>query len=180
MSYLTFNDLTRSSTRYFSKAENLNESISGTSQQYEMRIFLSYRRKDKYYVAPIVEFLKNQGVNIYIDYLDESLPDTPCPETAGILRDRINKSDKLILFATPNSKESKWIPWELGLGDGFLKYQNVAILPVTNNSNNWDEQEYYGIYGYIKEGVSKNKSKSDWAIFFPNGAAFWLEQWLRK
>jgi len=51
---------------------------------------------------------------------------------------------------------------------------------VTNNSNNWDEQEYYGIYGYIKEGTSKDKSKSDWAIFFPNGDAFWLEQWLRK
>lgn len=182
MSYLTFNDLasTYRATKYFSKAQNLNESFSGVSASYEKRIFLSYRRKDKDYVAPLVDFLKKRGVNVYIDYLDETLPDTPSPETAGILRQRINQSDKLILFATPNSKESKWIPWELGLGDGFLKYENVAILPVTNNSSSWDEQEYYQIYGHIKEGTNKITGGKDWAIFFPNGDAFWLKDWMRK
>lgn len=179
MAYLTFNDLSRS-TRYFSKADNLNESIRGLNSQYEKRIFLSYRRKDKEFVAPVVEFLKKRGVNVYIDYLDESLPEAPSPETAGILRERISKSDKFILFATPNSKDSKWIPWELGLGDGFLKYQNVAILPVTNYSDNWNEQEYYGIYGYIRKANSRDNSKTDWAIFFPNGEAHWLNEWMIK
>ena len=179
MAYLTFNELS-SSTRYFSKAENLNESLSGLHHKYDKRIFLSYRRKDKEYIEPVVRFLKRQGVDIYIDYLDEKLPDTPRSETAGILRDRIKKSDKFILFATPNSKDSKWIPWELGLGDGFLKYENVAILPVTNNSSYWDEQEYYQIYGYIKKGSSQDNTKTDWAIFFPNGDAFWLIHWLKK
>lgn len=179
MAYLTFNELS-SSTKYFSKAENLNESLSGAHHTYDKRVFLSYRRKDKAYIDPVVKFLKKQGVDIYIDYLDEQLPDTPSSETAEILRERIKKSDKFILFATPNSKESKWIPWELGLGDGFLEYENVAILPVTYNSSHWEEQEYYQIYGYIKKANSTDNSKIDWAIFFPKGNAYWLENWLKK
>jgi hypothetical protein len=182
MAYLTFNDLSETyrSIEYFSKAQNLNESLSGASTSYEKRIFLSYRRKDKKYVTPVVDFLKKRGVKVYIDYLDESLPDKPSSETAGILRHRINSSDKLILFATPNSSVSKWIPWELGLGDGFLKYENIAILPVTNTSSYWEEQEYFEIYGHIKKGSNNDIGRTDWAIFFPNGHAFWLDDWMRK
>jgi hypothetical protein len=179
MAYLTFNELSNP-TRYFSKAEKLNESLSGLQYKYEKRIFLSYRRKDNEYIDPVVRFLKKLEANIYIDYLDDTLPDIPSPKTAEILRERIKKSDKFILFATPNSNDSNWIPWELGLGDGFLKYENVAILPITNESNYWEEQEYFEIYGYIKEATSKDNKKTEWAIFFPNGISFWLKHWLRN
>ena len=182
MSYLTFDDLSTKyrSTEYFSKAENLNESLSGEQISYDKRIFLSYRRKDKKYVDPIVRFLKGIGVKVYIDYLDDSLPDKPDTKTAEILRHRIKNSDKFILLATPNSSESKWIPWELGLGDGFINYNNVAILPLLSSSSYWSEQEYYSIYGHIEKANSRDKSKYDWAIFYPNGQAEWLINWLKK
>lgn len=178
MSYLTFNDIAES--RYFSKAEVVNESLSGKTVSYDKIIFLSYRRKDRIYVDPIVRFLKGIGVNVYIDYLDDSLPDDPNPKTAEILRSRIKQSDKFILLATPNSKDSKWIPWELGLGDGFISDSHVAILPLVNYSNSWSEQEYFSIYGYIKQTSSRDKRRYDWAIFYPDGRAEWLIDWLRK
>lgn len=65
------------------------------------------------------------------------------------------QSQKFILMATPNSNESNWIPWELGLGDGFINYPNVAIFPITNDSNYWQESEYYSIYGYLKKVIVK-------------------------
>ncbi|SMG31598.1 toll/interleukin-1 receptor domain-containing protein [Arenibacter troitsensis] len=176
MAYITFNDLQRQT---FTKAFSVNESLR-SDEKIEKQVFLSYRRKDSQFVRPIVNILKSLGVKIYIDYLDDTLPDKPSSETAAILRSRIKASDKFILMATPNSSESKWIPWELGLGDGFIDYQHVAILPITNKGSYWAEQEYYSIYGYIKKANSKDGSKYDYAIFYPDGNAEWLVTWLRK
>jgi hypothetical protein len=175
MAFLTINELDQ---REFTKAFSLNESLG--AKDYDKKLFLSYRRKDKKYVKPIVELLTKLGARIYIDYIDDTLPDKPNNLTAAILRDRIKGSDKFILLATPNASESKWIPWELGLGDGAIKYENVAILPVTRNSNNWDEQEYFEIYGYIEKANSKNKSKYDYAIRYPDGTAIWLDKWIKN
>jgi hypothetical protein len=176
MAFITFNDL---QSRELTKAFSVNESLN-LGEKFEKQIFLSYRRKDRQYVRPIVEILKKLGAKIYIDYLDESLPEKPNKETAAILRSCIQKSDKFILMATPNSSESKWIPWELGLGDGFLNYSNVAIMPITQYSNSWEEQEYYSIYGYIKTANSTDGTKHDYAIFYPDGSAEWLLNWIRK
>lgn len=176
MGYLTFNRL---SSQTFQKAESINET-RGFSLSANQIVFLSYRRKDKEYVKPIVDLLHSLRVNVYIDYLDQQLPDTPDSKTAALLRERIQQSDKFILVATPNSKDSKWIPWELGLGDGFDGYENTIILPVTNNVYSWDEQEYFGIYGYVKEVDSTNKLRTDWAIFYPDREPIWLNDWLKK
>jgi hypothetical protein len=174
MSYLTLNSLTKNT---FSKSISLNKNSESSS--FDKQVFLSYRRKDKNYVKPIVDLLKSLGVKVYIDYLDDSLPDKPSDETVVILRNKIKKSDKFILMATPNSKESNWIPWELGLGDGFLNYKNVAILPITTYSDYWGEREYFSIYGYIKKAKSRDKSKLDWAVFYPDRTPIWLSNWLK-
>ena len=79
MAYITLSDLRGKSSR-IRKAFSANESL-GTSETFEKQIFLSYRRKDSDYVKPIVEILKNLGANVYIDYLDESLPEKPNTET---------------------------------------------------------------------------------------------------
>ena len=42
------------------------------------------------------------------------------------------------------------MPWELGYFDGFNGA--VAILPVTEKGENFQGQEYLGIYPYIDEG----------------------------
>jgi hypothetical protein len=176
MSYITFNDLQRQT---FSKALSINESHR-FDERFEKQVFLSYRRKDSQYVRPIVNILKGLGAKIYIDYLDETLPDKPNSETAAILRNRIRNSDKFILMATPNSSESKWIPWELGLGDGFIDYAHVAVLPITNDKYSWSEQEYYSIYGHIRKANSKDGSMNDYAIIYPDQSAEWLINWIRK
>lgn len=176
MAFITFNDL---QSRELTKAIAVNESLN-FGEKFEKQIFLSYRRKDRQYVRPIVDILKRLGAKIYIDYLDDSLPEKPNTETAAILRNRIQKSDKFILMATPNSSDSKWIPWELGLGDGFLNYNNVAIMPITQFSNSWAEQEYYSIYGYVRKADSTDGSRYDYAIFYPDGSAEWLLDWIRK
>lgn len=173
MAFLTLNEIEQ---REFTKAYSLNESLG--TKDYDKKVFLSYRRKDKKYVKPIVDLLINIGAKIYIDYIDNTLPDKPNNQTAAILRSRIKGSDKFILLATPNASESKWIPWELGLGDGAIQYENVAILPVTKSRYHWEEQEYFDLYGYIEKVSSKDKTRYDYAIFYPDGTSIWLDKWM--
>lgn len=173
---MTFDKL---SSQSFQRAEIINES-RGFSKSEQKVVFMSYRKKDKQWIKPIVDFLQARGVKVYIDYIDEQLPDKPSSETASILRQRIKDLYNFFLMATPNSKDSKWIPWELWLGDGFDGYKNAIILPVTNYTHNWDKQEYFEIYGYVKEADNEDNKKTDWAVFYPDGSAIWLENWLRN
>lgn len=174
MAYLTFNDLSEKS---YTKAFSLNESIRSKGMS-DVNIFLSYRRKDRQWVDPIVRFLKRIGVSVYIDYLDENLDDLENEQVAQTLRERIGECKKFICLATPNAKESKWMPWELGLGDRIVNYLNVAILPLTNNQNNWGDQEYGRIYGRIENIASYGFDKDDtWYIIYPNGQRTNLKKW---
>lgn len=177
MAYLTFDNL---STRTFSKAQNLNENLS-TRSFLEKKVFLSYRRKDRLYVDNVVRFLKQIGMSVYIDYLDETLEDLTNEKVATSLRERINACSKFILLATPDSGNSKWMPWELGLGDRIVNYKNVTILPLTDNPNVWSDQEYGKIYGRIESNYNFRASSSDdWFVVFPNLQKIKLKEWLNN
>ena len=64
-----------------------------------------------------------------------------------MLRNTIQKCRKFVVFVTTNSKESKWIPWELGLGDGTKTNSNVALFPSAKYSDeeSWLNQQYLGL-----------------------------------
>ncbi len=179
MAYLTFNHLS-SNVKTFSTPKILNESIKASSYL-DKRVFLSYRHKDRSHVAGVIKFLKDVGINIYIDFLDETLENQTNDKVAQQLRDRIKESDKFISLATPNSGESKWMPWELGLGDRIINYKNVAILPLSNNENIWSDQEYGKIYGRIESKYRLSISdESDWKVIYPNGTNIELKDWLKQ
>lgn len=172
MAYLTFDKLKASS---YQSAIALNAK-SGQYKTVSGNVFLSYRREDRGYVVPVVEFLKRNGVNVYIDYLDESLEDDNT-QVAGQLRTRIGNCKKFISLATPNSSKSKWMPWELGLGDRIVNYENVAVLPITHNENSWGDQEYGAIYGRIENQSTYSNS---WYVVFPGGRKVSLLDWIRR
>ena len=58
------------------------------------------------------------------------------------------------MLATPRSKESHWIPWELGLGDGIHGSLEVALFPSAETwaEQEWSEREYLGLYRRIVYG----------------------------
>jgi hypothetical protein len=122
MAYLTYDNI---SAAAYQRVFSMNESFKFMSSN--KKVFLSYRRKDEARIKSVVGFLIAQNVSIYVDYLDSTLPNPPDYTTAKILRERLKTCDKFILLATPNSKESYWMPWELGLGDGFTGYDNTIV-----------------------------------------------------
>ena len=108
---------------------------SSYSFQADVTVFLSHSHKDKALIEPTLAFLRSHGVKIYVDWMDEGMPDTVSGETAKKLKDRIKQQKKFLVLVTENSKDSRWVPWELGYADSTKGMDYIAALPVADNSD---------------------------------------------
>lgn len=145
--------------------------------------FLSHSSKDADLLPGVILVLESLGARVYVDKKDETLPPYTNRETAKIIRNRIGQCSKFILLVTPSSKDSRWVPWELGLADGFKQPKNVAILPSSDEANNhaWAEQEYLGVYDRIVWGDIRGRPKSVWMVLNQEeNTATELAQWLNS
>ena len=130
---------------YSSKLESIVES---QNNQRQFDVFLSHSIRDEELILGIVEFLKQMGKEVYVDWIEDRQlsRSSVTPETAETLRQRMNQSSRLLYLATDNASSSKWMPWELGYFDG-LKSGNVAILPLVDSAySSFQGQEYLGLY----------------------------------
>ena len=88
------------------------------------------------------------------------------------------------MLATPRTKDSKWIPWELGLGDGVHGDDDVALFPSAEETwdQEWANQEFLGLYRRIVYGDHTSyPGKRIWMVInHRNSAAVPLGDWLRS
>lgn len=145
--------------------------------------FLSHSTKDKGLVTGAISLLEGHGAKVYIDKKDPTLPPYTNKDTAKGLKGRINQSSKFILLASKNSKQSKWVPWELGLADGYKGLDKVAILPAVENQRDtsWTSWEYLGLYDRIVWGDLEGQQKKVWMVLDQRkNTAVTLPQWLQR
>lgn len=178
LSYTTFDDI-RGINR------NIDESVvvAKAYQKDYKTIFLSHSSKDSELLPGVITILENHGGYVYIDKKDPRLPYTVTPETANILRDTIRQCRKMVVLVSSNTKSSRWIPWELGLGDEAKNAYNVALFPVVEKSYEtaWTQQEYLGLYRRIIWGTFKGKDKGEWMVQeHRKNTADQLGEWLRQ
>lgn len=175
--YLTFDALNSTIKTYAAKYE-LNETRRYTaSASSTITVFLSHRHtEDKSLIEKVKGFFADQGASVYIDWLDKDMPEVTSSETATKLKNKIDKSQKFVILATPLSIESKWIPWEIGLADQMKGLTNIATLPIVTDENNWEQREYYRLYSRI------TKVNDDWLVVKPEDISFGtkLSVWLRS
>jgi hypothetical protein len=178
--FATFSDLRR-----FTNDLTLNEQStlrSKASTKSSKDTFLSHSSKDTEYLPGVIQLLTNHGASVYCDLDDERMPGEPNVETAKLIKTQISTSRKLVLFITTNSKDSKWVPWELGIGDNSLSADNVALLPASqrNNEQTWAKQEYLGLYRHIVYGFMKGESNRLWMVYdYRKNTAIKLREWLK-
>jgi hypothetical protein len=145
--------------------------------------FLSHSSKDADILPGAVSLLEEHGASVYVDKIDTSLPPITSRNTASILKGRIQECKKFVLLASIKSKESKWMPWELGIADGYKKPRNVAILPALEKVGDraWSEQEYLGIYDRIVWGKLSGFSRDVWMVWDDEtNTATELSKWLAQ
>lgn len=177
----TFSDMKSYSTKNFIASRQLFESAS-SKHSYKPYTFVSYSSKDSEYLPYVLEVLTNHGAIPYVDKGDDRLPNPPSVKTAKVLKDTIKKSKRMVVFVTTNSKDSKWVPWELGLGDGSKTNNDIALFPSAENSyeTTWLEQEYLGLYNRIIFGkLEGGYDKDVWMVYnYQKNTATELSKWL--
>lgn len=134
-------------------------------------IFLSHSHKDADLIQAAIAFLLDQGVLIYVDWLDPLMTSITTSGTALRIKNKIKENEKFIVLLSSNAKESKWVPWELGYADGVKKVGRVAILPILRSSqDSFNGVEYMELYpkinleefgSYTHPVIEKDTSKAN-------------------
>lgn len=144
--------------------------------------FLSHSSKDEELVVGAIRVLEGHGASVYVDKKDPELPPYTNTETASTLRSRIGQTKKFVLLASKNSKESKWVPWELGLADGYKGHERIALFPAVDSVNEtaWTSWEYLGLYKRIVWGKLEGYAKEVWMVWdHRTNKATALSKWLQ-
>lgn len=139
MSYITEAQLAsyRSRTKTFSKNDVITLNESSSRDKTKPMIFLSHKHDELVILQDVVAFLNAEGVEIYVDWMDDEMPAYTNAKTALRLKEKIKVSDKFILVATPNAINSKWCNWELGLGDAEKYIEHIALFPINRTTQNF-------------------------------------------
>jgi len=90
----------RNSTRTFYKS--LNESLSEFSSENrsgKVTIFLSHKHDEREALDSAISFLKNFGVEVYVDWLDDGMPKQTSGKTAKRIKEKIKENSKFVFFS---------------------------------------------------------------------------------
>ena len=140
-------------------------------------IFLSHSHNDKELAKGLKNYLLSLGIDLYIDWLDSSMPSNTNKETASKIKGKIGKSDHVLVLATNNAVKSRWVPWEIGVADIKKSPSGVSILPVVDSSGKFEGNEYLQLYNRVV--IADNGSI---AVFEPNktSGGIVINSWLRR
>lgn len=162
--------ITKAELRQFASKLSVNEQAtlrkSASSRSLEGSTFLSHSSNDEDLVVGATRVLEGHGARVYIDEIDPEMPPYTTEETANLLKTRIRQTKRFVLLASNNSKESKWVPWELGIADGYKGLAQIALFPAADRSDEqaWASWEYLGLYRRIVWGDMKGREKKLWMV----------------
>jgi hypothetical protein len=143
--------------------------------------FLSHASKDKDLVLGAIEILKNHGSKVYIDEVDPEMPPYTTEKTAALIKQRISQTKRFVLLTSENSKDSRWVPWELGIADGAKGLDKIAIFPASDSmyDDDWVSWEYLGLYRRVVYGLLQGHEKEVWMVLDTRAnTAIELRTWL--
>lgn len=150
----------------FSVASVLAERMHKQASVAAHDIFLSHAFDDRELILGVALTLEDLGYTVYLDWRDDPALDRKNVNrtTALKLRERMRNSKCLFFATTDNTSNSRWMPWELGYKDGHNN--RAAILPVQESRpDNYNGQEYLGIYPYITQQRSDKQEEKLWVCW---------------
>ena len=154
-------------------ARSLNEALSKNQQT----AFLCHSHKDKNLAEGLQNILNESGWDLYIDWLDEELPESPDKNTASKIKNKIGQLNWFLFLATANSTGSRWCPWEIGYADAVKKHENILVIPTEDDSGRWHGNEYLQLYRKITDATDQTINRSGYAVFEPKSSkgGTWVE-----
>lgn len=160
MAYFTEKQLRSYNTYQFN--ESADRVLKKSASLAKHTVFLSHSHKDSGLANGLKNHLAQLGLSIYIDLEDSDLSKSTDRNTAERIKNKIKELNYFFLLATNNSVRSRWVPWELGIADGYKDFEKILIIPVEDDYGNFDGNEYLQVY---KRLIIANKGET--AVFNP-------------
>lgn len=145
---ISLDTLTNYSTRFSTSANSYN------FNQRSKKAFLCHSHIDAQYVKGFIQLLKDENIDVYVDWQDSSMPESTNRETAVKIQEKIQEADYFFFLATPNSVKSRWCPWEIGYADGVKRYESIFIIPTVDRYGSYYGNEYLQLYQKIDRSTS--------------------------
>lgn len=138
--------------------------------------FLCHSHKDQYLALGLRNVLLSHGWNLYIDWLDQELPDTPDKNTATKIKEKISSHRWFLFLATADSVVSRWCPWEIGYADASKDNDSILLIRTEDDNGRWYGNEYLQLYRQIIEATSPDGNRG-YAVFAPGAKSggTWLK-----
>lgn len=131
----------------------LDEQYNAYSRFTIYDVFLSHSLNDAIAILHLKYELESVGLSVYVDWISDPLEDRAKVDKrhADRIRRRIKNCKSFMYAFSENSKESKWMQWELGYADG-IKTGRIAIVPIEVDGADPDfyRREYLGLYPYLE------------------------------
>lgn len=125
--------------------------------------FLCHSHKDETLVLGLLILLEEEGIELYVDWKDHTMPEITNKTTASKIQKKIRESDLFLFLATANAKNSRWCPWEIGYADASIR--PIYIIPTSDDLTTYGN-EYLELYNRIDFGSANEKTAL--ALFEPN------------
>jgi hypothetical protein len=178
--------ITKLELRRFGSSLTLKEQANirqfAASRSLDGATFLSHSSKDEDLVIGAIHVLEEHGARVYTDKIDPGMPPYTSEVTAALLKRRILQTKRFVLLASDNSKESRWVPWELGVADGCKGLSGIALFPASEKAEeqSWASWEYLGLYRRIVWGDLGGHQNKVWMVLDERkNTATELKKWLR-
>lgn len=154
----------------------------GKEKESNKIIFLSHSHLDKTIVSKISLLLDKIDTELYVDWLDKTLPDTTNKITADTIKNKIRECNYFLFLATYHGLRSKWCNWEIGIADILKSENKLAILPIQSKSGNWVGNEYLQLYPemIIENENLDSLTLSDIYIKKTDGQSVLFKEWLNS
>ena len=80
-----------------------------------IRVFISHAGTDSPLATRVAAQVRSNGLETYLDVIDDALMKDG-PQLADHLLARMDRCQQLIAVVSTDTKESWWVPWEIGAG----------------------------------------------------------------
>lgn len=147
---ISIDKLREASTRY-----RVTKSASTLTEARSLGLrsaFLCHSHHDAKNVEGLLTLFQENGWQVYVDWRDAAMPETPTKETAQQIQRKIREMDYFLFLATESSVASRWCPWEIGYADSQKPADQLLIIPTKDHAETWYGNEYLQLYRHIDEG----------------------------
>lgn len=120
--------------KVFNETLNYERSLNSTQC-----IFLSHKNEDKEACLQISKYLEDAGIDYYLDIYDENLQiasDENNPfKITECLKNGIKSSSHMIVVVSEKTKDSQWVPFEIGYGHASIVDKNLEPAESKSSLN---------------------------------------------